>query len=163
MAIHLLIDGYNYTKTTSLAGMFDPSDLDTVRDYLLDQLAEYKRERGAKVTVVFDAYAGIHLQRSRTNYKGVEVIYSGRDETADDVIREMVRKRPSGLVVVSSDRALIDEAKQHGITFITPGRLETSLGGEGAGLEAGPEGPKKGNPRRLPKSVRKARRTIGKI
>jgi uncharacterized protein len=163
MAIHLLIDGYNYTKRTSLAGMFDPSDLDAIRDYLLDQLAEYKRERGAKVTVVFDAYAGIHLQRSRTNYKGVEVIYSGRDETADDVIREIVRKRPSGLVVVSSDRALIDEAKKHGITFITPVRLETSLAGEGVGLEAGPEGPKKGNPRRLPKSVRKARRAIGKI
>lgn len=162
MPPHLLIDGYNYIGRTSLAGMFGLSDSEVARDHLLDQLVEYRKEKRAKITVVFDAYAGVHLFRSRTNYKGIEVIYSGRDETADDVIRQLIRTRPAGLVVVSSDRALIDEAKRHGVVFMVPGRLEAALTGEAEQEEA--HGPaRKGTARKLPKRVRKARRTLGKV
>ena len=162
MPPHLLIDGYNYIGRTSLAGIFGPADPGLARDYLLDQLVEYRKEKGAKITVVFDAYAGVHLFRSRTNYKGIEVIYSGRDETADDVIKQLIRTRPAGLVVVSSDRALIDEAKRHGVVFMVPGRLEAALTGEPDEEAAhGPE--RKGTARKLPKRVRRARRTLGKV
>ena len=142
--------------------MFGSSDPETARDYLLNQLVDYRNEKHAKITVVFDAYAGVHLFRSRTNYKGIEVIYSGRDETADDVIRQLIRTRPAGLVVVSSDRALIDEAKRHGVVFMVPGRLETALAGES---EQEPvHGPaRKGTARKLPKRVRRARRTLNKV
>ena len=162
MPPHLLIDGYNYIGRTSLAGMFGPSDPETARDYLLNQLVEYRKEKAAKITVVFDAYAGVHLLRSRTNYKGIEVIYSGRDETADDVIRQMIKSQPAGLVVVSSDRALIDEAKRHGVVFMVPGRLEAALSGEAEQEEAHGT-TRKGTARKLPKMVRKARRTLGKV
>ncbi|HME42428.1 MAG TPA: NYN domain-containing protein [Syntrophorhabdales bacterium] len=162
MPPHLLIDGYNYIGRTSLAGMFGPAGAETAREYLLNQLVEYRNEKHVKITVVFDAYAGVHLARSRTNYKGIEVIYSGRDETADDVIRQMIQARPTGLVVVSSDRALIDEAKRYGVVFMVPGRLEAALAGEAEQDEAhGPE--RKGTARKLPKRVRRARRTLGKV
>jgi predicted RNA-binding protein with PIN domain len=162
MPPHLLIDGYNYIGRTALAGMFGASDPETARDHLLDQLVEYRKEKGARITVVFDAYAGVHLFRSRTNYKGIEVIYSGRDETADDVIRQSIRTRPAGLVVVSSDRALIDEAKRYGVVFMVPGRLETALAGE-SDEEAAHGSERKGTGRKLPKRVRKARRTLNKV
>jgi predicted RNA-binding protein with PIN domain len=162
MPPHLLIDGYNYIGRTSLEGMPGLSDSEVVRDLLLDRLVEYRKNKGARVTVVFDAYAGVHLARSRTNYKGIEVIYSGRDETADDVIRQLIRTRPAGLVVVSSDRALIDEAKRHGVVFMVPGRLEAALAGE-AEEEVARGSERKGTARRLPKRVRKARRTLGKV
>lgn len=145
-----------------LAGMFGSSDSQTARDYLLNQLVEYRNEKHAKITVVFDAYAGVHLFRSRTNYKGIEVIYSGRDETADDVIRQLIRTRPAGLVVVSSDRALIDEAKRCGVVFMVPGRLEAALAGESE-QEAVHSPTRKGTARKLPKRVRKARRTLNKV
>jgi predicted RNA-binding protein with PIN domain len=162
MPPHLLIDGYNYIGRTSLAGMSGSSDPETGRDYLLNQLVDYRNEKHAKITVVFDAYAGVHLLRSRTNYKGIEVIYSGRDETADDVIRQLIRTRPAGLVVVSSDRALIDEAKRYGVVFMVPGRLEAALTGE-VEQEAVHGPTRKGTARKLPKRVRKARRTLGKV
>jgi len=54
--------------------------METSRDLLLDQLVEYRKQKVVRVTAVFDAARGIHLARSRTNYKGIEVIYSGRDE-----------------------------------------------------------------------------------
>jgi predicted RNA-binding protein with PIN domain len=142
--------------------MSGSSDPETGRDYLLNQLVDYRNEKHAKITVVFDAYAGVHLSRSRTNYKGIEVIYSGRDETADDVIRQLIRTRPAGLVVVSSDRALIDEAKRYGVVFMVPGGLEAVLAGESE--QEAVHGPtRKGTARKLPKRVRKARRTLGKV
>jgi predicted RNA-binding protein with PIN domain len=159
---HLLIDGYNYIGRTSLAGMFGPSRSETARDYLLDQLVDYRNEKRVRITVVFDAYAGVHLSRSRTNYRGIEVVYSGRDETADDVIIQMIRSESAGLVVVSSDRAIIEEAKRHGVVFMVPGRLEAALAGEAEQEEThGPE--RKGTGRKLPKRVRRARRTLGKV
>ena len=142
--------------------MFSPSGAEPAREYLLNQLVEYRNEKHVKITVVFDAYAGVHLARSRTNYKGIEIIYSGRNETADDVIRQMIQARPTGLVIVSSDRALIDEAKRYGVVFMVPGRLEAALAGEVEQEEAhGAE--RKGAARKLPKRVRKARRTLGKV
>ncbi len=157
MPPHLVIDGYNYIMRTSLAG----ADVETARDILLDQLVEYRKQKTPRITVVFDATGGIHLVRSRTNYKGIEVIYSGRHETADDVIKEMIHARMAGTVIVSSDRAIIDEAKRQGAAFMVPGRLEAALAGEAEEELRSPE--RKGTARRLPKRVRKARRTLGKV
>ena len=158
MPPHLIIDGYNYIMRTALAG----ADVETARDLLLEQLVEYRKQKASRITVVFDATGGVHLARSRTNYRGIEIIYSGRNETADDVIKEIIRARMSGTVVVSSDRELIDEAKKRGIVFMVPARLEAALSGE---IEGPAERPteRKGQGRKLPKKIRKARRTLGKV
>jgi predicted RNA-binding protein with PIN domain len=161
MPTHLLIDGYNFLKRSAV-GAFFASDPDGARRRLLEMLAEQRRKGTTRITVVFDAPHGISLSRQREGFRGVDVIYSAQNETADDVIMQVVRRRPSGLVVVSSDRAIIDEAKKYGVTFITSARLEAIL--EGAGPEEDePRMEKRGNPRRLPKQLRKARRTIKKI
>lgn len=159
MPIHLLIDGYNLLKRMG----FDRGDLETARKELLDRLAAYKRDRGARITVVFDAYRSFSLNRTRENHKGVEVVFSRENETADDVIVERIRTRQTGLVVVSSDRAIIDEAKGHGVTFLTADRLERMMSESEPATEEGPRPEKHGNPRKLPKSIRRAKRTIGKI
>jgi predicted RNA-binding protein with PIN domain len=159
---HLLIDGYNYIGRTSLALMFGTADSGSARDYLLQQLAEYRKVKQTRITVVFDAYSGVHLLRSRTSYKGIEVIYSGRDETADDVIGQMMETQPAGLVMVSSDRALIDKAKRLGVVFMVPGRLEATLSGKTA-EDRMPDSERKGTAYKLSKKVRRARRTLRKV
>ena len=163
MATHLLIDGYNFLKRTGLAALFDSSDLESGRRAVLDALAAYKKERATGITVVFDATRGISLLRQKERYRGIEIIYSKQGETADQVIVEAIRARRAGLLVVTSDRAIIDEAKRHGVPFITPSRLEEALGG--AVPEEGDvgRGERKGNPRRAPKAVRRARKTIRKL
>ena len=158
----LLIDGYNVMKRTGTEGPFGPSDMDRARSSFLEKLAGYGREKGKRVTVIFDAPGSISFNRCRENHRGVEVIYSGHGETADDVIIEILRKRIAGLVLVSSDRALIDEAKKNGIAFITADRMDSILEEK---REAGEETRvgKKGNPRRLPKRLRKVKKLLGKI
>ena len=162
MPTRLLIDGYNLLKRSAIAALFDAADLDSAREYLLERLFEYKKEKGIQAVVVFDAPLGFSLSRTKERYKGIEVIYSRQGESADQVIIEAIRGRQPGLVVVTSDRAIIDEAKRHGVAFITPDRLEASMDGEpDEERERGTE--KKGNPRKAPKNLRKARRAIKKV
>ncbi len=163
MAAHLMIDGYNIIRRSGAAAPFAPGDLEGSRRYLLDELSRYKQEKQVRITVVFDGGGGRSITRERDRYRGVEVIYSKRGETADQVIMEAIRTRLSGLVVATSDRAIIDEAKKYSVAFITPDRLEAAIMGADTADEAGPRTDKKGNPRKAPKGLRQARRAIRKI
>jgi predicted RNA-binding protein with PIN domain len=161
MPTHLLIDGYNILKRSTVEAFLDGADLESARRYLLEKLAEYARQKRVRVTVVFDATLGLSLARQKEGYRGVAVVFSKQGETADQVMIEAIRKKPSGLAVVTSDRAIIDEAKKHGIPFVTPDRLERAMAGDIE--EESERTEKKGNPRKAPKNVRKAHRAIRKI
>jgi predicted RNA-binding protein with PIN domain len=166
---HLIIDGYNYLNRIRTSPVSDGSNLDALRRALLDKLVRYKKHKGAKITVVFDAYKSYSLGRQKEIYKGIDVVYSKENETADDVIIGWIRERRAGIIVVTSDRAIIDEAKRCGVPFITPPGLESLIadGVSDKGIdEAGEEiyqEKKKGNPRKLPKKLRKATKVLGKI
>jgi uncharacterized protein len=157
-----MIDGFNAIRSGGMAALFDPTDIDSASHYFLSRLSDYRKTKRISITVVFDATEGTSLSRKTDKSKGIQIIYSKRGETADQVMIEAIRRRPSGLVVVSADRAIIDEAKKHGVPFITPGRLENALDGQSD--DGYPDGSdKKGNPRKATKKVRKARRAINKI
>jgi len=169
---HLVIDGYNFINRRAAGGVHGDSSLETLRRGLLEKLSRYKKERGAHITVVFDAYKSFSLSRQRESYRGVDVIYSGQNETADDVIIGWIRQKRSGMVVVTSDRAIIDEAKAKGIPFLTPVKLSEMMAqtvvspGQAKDedeYEASYQGKKKGNPRKLPKKLRKVVKTIDKL
>ncbi|MBP8625727.1 MAG: NYN domain-containing protein [Syntrophorhabdales bacterium] len=162
---HIVIDGYNYINRIISSGIHSSASLEIIRDYLLDKLASYKRQKPNKITVIFDAYRGFSLTRQHENYRGINIVYTKENETADDVIIEWIRKKPSGLIVVTSDRAIIEEAKRYGITFITPVKMEeVMMGGDyEEDYEDDHRRGKKGNPKRLPKKLRKAGKTISKI
>jgi predicted RNA-binding protein with PIN domain len=165
---HLIIDGYNYINRirTSPAG---ESSLDMLRRALLDRFVQYKKLKGVKLTVVFDAYNSISPGRQRENYKGIDVVYSGENETADDVIIGWIREKRAGMVAVSSDRAIIDEAKKHGVAFLTPPGMEGLMVMDASGKDVESDETdrqllkKRGNPRKLSKKLRKSTKTINKI
>jgi len=166
--VHLIIDGYNYIHRVRGGPPTDAANLEMLRRELLERLFRYKKERGVRITAVFDARGGYNLGRQRESYKGIEVVYAGEAETADDVIIGWIRERRSGLIAVTSDRAIIDEAKKAGVPFMTPVAMEQSLvGGKEEPISGKDEDdyqrPKTGNPRKLPKKLRKATRSINKI
>lgn len=163
MAAHLLIDGYNFIRRSSAQVRFDPGNLEGGRLYILDELSRYKQEKQVRITVVFDGGGGTSPARERDRHRGIEVIYSKRGETADQIIMEIIRTRPAGLVVATSDRAIIDEAKRHGVPFVTSDRLEAAIMGKGDAGEPEGRADKKGNPRKASKGLRRARRVIRKI
>lgn len=165
--MYIVIDGYNYINRINGSQVMKGSSMDLLRRDFLEKCARYKKMRSARISVVFDAYDSFSPARHSENYRGIDVIYSKEGETADDVIIGWIRNRPAGLVVVSSDRAIIDEAKARGVSFLTPVKFAEMLASPASGPdeEEYPDNArrKKGNPRKLPKKIRKAVKGIGKL
>ncbi|WP_435839005.1 NYN domain-containing protein [Streptodolium elevatio] len=107
---HLVIDGYNVTKTgyPSLA-------LSEQRVRLLGGLAVIAAQSGAEVTCVFDG-AQLDAPVLLAPPRGVRVRFSKAGETADELIRRLVRAEPPGrpVIVVSSDREVADGVRRAG-------------------------------------------------
>lgn len=105
---HMIIDGYNVTKT----GYGDLS-LAQQRDRLTRSLTPVAARTGAEITVVFDG-AAVVVPPSAP--RGVRVVFSPPDVIADDVIRQMAAAEPAGrvLIVVSSDREVADGVRRSG-------------------------------------------------
>lgn len=166
--MHIVIDGYNYINRIKGAAVGMGASMDLLRRDLLEKCAHYKKMRSARITVVFDAYDSFSPGRHSENFRGIEVIYSKEHETADDVIIGWIRSRPAGLIAVSSDRAIIDEAKSKGVSFLTPVKFAEMLATPVSGPDEEEDYPdntrrKKGNPRKLPKKIRKAVKGVGKL
>lgn len=96
--VHLVVDGYNVTKT----GYGDLTLLEQ-RRRLVDGLASLLARTHAEITCCFD---GAEVESSQaTRVRGVRVLFSDPGTTADDLVRRLVRAEPRGrpVVVVSSD------------------------------------------------------------
>jgi predicted RNA-binding protein with PIN domain len=107
---HMIVDGYNVTKTT-----WPELSLEKQRDRLLGGLAPLVARSGAEVTVVFDAAE--KKDRPLVNRpRGVRVLFSPHGVIADDIIRELVAAEPQGrpVVVVSSDQQVARDVKRAG-------------------------------------------------
>jgi predicted RNA-binding protein with PIN domain len=108
--VHLIVDGYNVTKTA-----WPELSLERQRDRLLGGLAPLTARSGAEVTVVFDA-SEIKDRPLVNRPRGVRVLYSPEGVIADDLIRELVAAEPQGrpVVVVSSDQEVARDVRQAG-------------------------------------------------
>jgi len=107
--VHLVVDGYNVTKTG-----YPDLTLSDQRDRLTSQLAALAARTGVEITVVFDGAAVVAVPI--TNCRGVRVLFSDPGVLADDVIRDLVAAEPRGrpVVVVTSDRAVAESVRHCG-------------------------------------------------
>lgn len=163
--MRIIVDGYNFIgRDKGLRG-----DLEKKRRLLIEQLSSYRRIKGFPVTVVFD---GGDFGETREQIGGIEVIFSGRGVTADEVICRMAEELREGCTVASSDREVQRRVLSSGGIAIYSGEFEKRLQAaihpgaatsekeqmEKAALDE-MEGPsrtveKKGNPRKLSKAER---------
>ncbi|MEV2240230.1 NYN domain-containing protein [Micromonospora sp. NPDC049891] len=106
---HLVVDGYNVTKRG-----FGEMSLEQQRKRLVTGLGGIAAQTGDEVTVVFDGAERVHGLPPTP--RGVRVLFSRKGETADELIRRLVRAEPPGrpVVVVSSDREVADGVRRHG-------------------------------------------------
>ncbi len=162
MPIHLIIDGYNLLGVRGgLRG-----DIEAKREALIRDLAGYRQRKGHPVTVVFDGWRAGHPVEHVEWREGIGVVYSRQGEQADAVVKRLAEQYGADCAVVSSDREISNFAYAQGSTVITSGEFETRLQMSGARpaarkQEAEEDEPvrrdpkKKGNPRKLPKALRK--------
>lgn len=174
MGTHVIVDGYNLLGARGQVGRAGPSAGEPAREQLLRDLSAYRQRKGHPITVVFDGWQqgiGTEHQEHRA---GLLVIYSRRGERADQVIQRLAEEYGRDCAVVSSDREVADFARACGAFVIGAAEFEsrlrlrpaaTSRGGpfqkDGAEDDPPRRNPdKKGNPRKLPKALRKRSRQI---
>jgi len=106
---HLIVDGHNVTKRG-----FAEMSLEQQRKRLITGLGGIAAQTGDEVTVVFDGAERVHGLPPAP--RGVRVLFSRKGDTADELIRQLVRAEPAGrpIVVISSDREVADGVRRHG-------------------------------------------------
>ncbi|SDM32437.1 Predicted RNA-binding protein containing a PIN domain [Nonomuraea maritima] len=108
--VHLVIDGYNVTKTG-----YGTITLADQRNRLMTALGGLVAQTRVEVTVVFDG-AELNAPVQVVAPRGVRVLFSAPGEIADDLIRRLVRAEPPGraVAVVSSDREVAESVRRMG-------------------------------------------------
>jgi predicted RNA-binding protein with PIN domain len=147
-------------------------DFSLGREMLLKWLAAYRRGHPGAMTVVFDGGQGGGFQEEHDLFKGIQITYSPRGQTADDIIKRRIASRAENTLVVSSDRELVEFCRARGAGTIGArefaGRIQKRLE-EVPGAEEEetppPSGPrkKKGLSYRPSKKKKKEMKYWGKI
>jgi predicted RNA-binding protein with PIN domain len=121
--VHLIVDGYNVTKTA-----WPSMPLHSQRQRLVTALGVLVAQRRVEVTVVFDG-AEMSGPVQLNPPRGVRVRFSPPGVIADDVIRQLVRAEPPGrpLVVVSSDREVHESVAASGARPVSAAALLARL------------------------------------
>ena len=109
----IIIDGYNLLHCSAWPATKD-RDLEGQRDNLIRQLQTYAARQGESIVVVFDNSRGAMKQILHGSL--LKIVYSPASKEADEVIQQMIRKAPNtrNIIVVSTDRAIRNTAKDHG-------------------------------------------------
>lgn len=181
--MELVIDGYNVIG--SRGGLY--GDVAARREAFVGELGRYARAKGHAITVVFDGFPpGLATAAGGASgvvryQAGVRVLFA-EHERADDVIIRLAKGLRDRGTIVSSDREVRDACRGCGCVVLGAQVFDERLGGalrndrvSGPGpqipgnkdsdTDAGAAGrrDKRGNPRRLPKAERKARKRLDRL
>ena len=133
----ILVDGYSVLHawkrfaTRKTRGW----SLQQRREALVSLLRQYADHGGQRVTVVFDGYAAKHKPEVQEPSSGIEVVFSERGKTADDVIERLVAQaeHKARIQVVTSDtmeRRTVEAIGAHSLSAeLFEGEVDAALQG----------------------------------
>lgn len=121
---HLIIDGYNVSKTA-----WPTAPLDQQRSRLTNGIAGLVGGRAIETTIVFDG-ADLTHPPGVTSPRGVRVRFSPPGVIADDLIRQLVSAEPMGrpVIVVSTDREVAESVAKMGARSVASMALIKAMG-----------------------------------
>lgn len=85
---HLFVDGYNVINTWDRFKELKKENLEEARIELMEILSEYKHYSGIEIILVFDAHLVKGNSGTKENYKGLDIVYTKENETADQYIEK---------------------------------------------------------------------------
>jgi predicted RNA-binding protein with PIN domain len=163
--MEIIIDGYNLIgRDEGLRGA-----LEHKRNWLIQQLASFRKKKGFEITVVFDGWQSGLRYEVEEKRGGVRVVFSRLGEKADSVIIRLARAQGSGCVVVTSDREIRNVVEKFEAAAVTSGEFAEVLRdaynpydhSEYGGTQR--ETSKKGNPRRLSRADKRRSEILRKL
>ncbi|MBO4336586.1 MAG: NYN domain-containing protein [Lachnospiraceae bacterium] len=121
----LLVDGYNVIFKDEKLSSLAADNLDAAREGLLHLLSDFHGTRDGKLTVVFDAYK-TQDQKAHTEVRGnIDVVYTGKGQTADMYIERTVKELRGryAVTVATSDGLEQVISRGQGALLISSGEL----------------------------------------
>ncbi len=110
-----IIDGYNLGhKMSPVAQWLARGDTERAIRLIMNYIVTKLSPGAGRIIVVFDGKHGI--QQAGTQYPGITVKFSKKPQSADDIIRQFIRKEKKigQWTVVSSDNEVLFSARDHG-------------------------------------------------
>lgn len=122
--LHLIVDGYNVSKTA-----WPTAPLDQQRSRLVSGVSSLVAGKGIETTIVFDG-ADLPNAPAVPAPRGVRVRFSPPGVIADDLIRQLVEAEPQGrpVVVVSTDREVAETTAAKGARAVAAAALVAAMG-----------------------------------
>ncbi len=135
-----LIDGYNLIRKNP-AAFSSMNSLEKKREHLIKLLRSDPELKKSEITVVFDGTPA-EFPREKLRTSRIRILFSAKPEEADDIIRDIVRKKATGgnLIVVSSDRVIQNSATVHGASVMNSENFWRKIGKKktkGASIQEG--------------------------
>lgn len=123
------VDGYNVINKWPKLREVSRESLETAREDLIEDLAEYSFLTGEKMVIVFDAYNLDRLKETTIEKYGMKIVFTKRFQTADTYIEaELARiARRHNVKVVTDDGEVQNMALVKGASRITALELKTDL------------------------------------
>ena len=123
------VDGYNVINKWPKLREASRESLETAREDLIEDLAEYSFLTGEKMVIVFDAYNLDRLKETTIEKYGMKIVFTKRFQTADTYIeKELARiARRHNVKVVTDDGQVQNMALVNGASRITALELKTDL------------------------------------
>ena len=123
------VDGYNVINKWPKLREASRESLETAREDLIEDLAEYSFLTGEKMVIVFDAYNLDRLKETTIEKYGMKIVFTKRFQTADTYIeKELARiARRHNVKVVTDDGEVQNMALVNGASRITALELKTDL------------------------------------
>lgn len=123
------VDGYNVINKWPKLREASRESLETAREDLIKDLAEYSFLTGEKMVIVFDAYNLDRLKETVIEKYGMKIVFTKRFQTADTYIeKELARiARRHNVKVVTDDGQVQNMALVNGASRITALELKTDL------------------------------------
>lgn len=111
-----IVDGYNVIRCDPNLAQIERRCLEQAREMLIRRLAADAHLVKDDIIVVFDGAKGGQPFEICEQRRRLRVIYSRLGESADEVIKRLVRDSQGNARVISNDRELRDFASAHGST-----------------------------------------------
>jgi predicted RNA-binding protein with PIN domain len=115
-----IIDGYNVIFARWVRPPTSDEELAEGRRLLVDHAARLAQRGRCRMSIVFDGVRPPDEAAGR-RARGVSVLWSGSECTADQMIVRLVDRAGGNVTVVSGDRlGVVDEASRRGATVVAP-------------------------------------------
>jgi uncharacterized protein len=121
MASYLILDGYNVIGALDRYGTAATGGLDESRELLINDALKAAGWTGREIIIVFDAHRSPASEAVEQRAGGaIRLIYSGTNESADDVIERLLANLDGPSTIYTADFALQRTALARGVSRAAP-------------------------------------------